>query len=162
MERHQFKVTINAPRERVWEVLWGDSTYPQWTTPFAEGSRVETDWKTGSKVLFLDGHGHGMVSMIAENIPNEVMSFRHLGTFNNGIEDMYEATRKGWTGAIEHYKLQSADGKTHLTIDQDLEGENKEQFLKIWPQALEKLKSISEQGDSKELISEGADEIRRH
>ena len=38
MERHQFKATINAPRERVWEILWGDETYPQWTSAFAEGS----------------------------------------------------------------------------------------------------------------------------
>ena len=87
MERHQFKTTINAPREKVWRTLWNDETYRQWTSAFAKGSRVETDWKTGSKVLFLDGKNRGMVSMIAENTPNEVMSFRHLGILKNGIEN---------------------------------------------------------------------------
>ena len=143
----------------MWEVLWGDATYPQWTAAFAEGSRVETNWKTGSKVLFLDGEGHGMVSMIAENIPNEVMSFRHLGIFNNGKEDMDVARKKGWTGAIEHYRLQSIDGKTKLTIDQDLEAESKDQFLDMWPKALEKLKEICE-GNSEELMEEGTRESR--
>lgn len=162
MERHQFKVTINAPRERVWEVLWGDATYPRWTAPFSEGSRAETDWKTGSKVLFLDGQGYGMVSMIAENIPNEVMSFRHLGTYNNGKEDMDEARKKGWTGAIEHYILQSIEGgKTLLTIDQDMEAENKAQFFEIWPKALEQLKEICEQNDTEELFATEASEARR-
>ena len=66
MERHQFKTTINAPREKVWQTLWNDETYRQWTSAFAKGSRVETDWKTGSKVPFLDGKNRGMVSMIAE------------------------------------------------------------------------------------------------
>jgi hypothetical protein len=34
MERHQFKTTINAPRERVCQIQRGDETYPQWTSVF--------------------------------------------------------------------------------------------------------------------------------
>ncbi len=52
MEKKQFKIKIAAPREKVWKILWGDNTYPAWTSAFAEGSRAETDWEEGSKVLF--------------------------------------------------------------------------------------------------------------
>ena len=155
MKRHQYKATIAAPREKVWQVLWGADTYPQWTAPFAEGSQVETDWKKGSKIIFLDGQGSGMISMIAENIPNEVMSFRHLGILNNGVEDLDEARKKGWSGAIENYTLKTVNGKTELTIDQDMVDEHEEHFTKTWPKAIERLKSLSEDRPLEELVAEG-------
>jgi uncharacterized protein YndB with AHSA1/START domain len=75
MEKLNFNIVINATPEKVWKVLWNDDTYRKWTSAFAEGSHAETDWKQGSKVLFLDGKGEGMVSKIAESRPNEFMSF---------------------------------------------------------------------------------------
>ena len=60
-----FKIEIDAPREKVWDVLLGEKTYPIWTQAFSENSQVETDWQKGSKALFLDGNGRGMVSRIA-------------------------------------------------------------------------------------------------
>ena len=81
MERKEFTIDINAPREKVWDVLWQDDSYRKWTSVFSEGSHAETDWKKGSKVLFLDGKGSGMIAKIAENIPNEYMSIQHLGIF---------------------------------------------------------------------------------
>ncbi len=69
MEKVQFKTTINAPREKVWQVLWNDATYREWTAAFQEGSYAETDWKKGSKVLFWMGNGSGMVSALLKIIP---------------------------------------------------------------------------------------------
>lgn len=154
MERHQFKTTINVPRERVWEILWGNETYPQWTSAFAEGSAAETDWKKGSKVLFLDGKGNGMISMIEESIPNEFMSFKHLGVIENGKENMDIAKEKGWQNAIENYTLKSVGNKTELTIDQDIEEEYKDYFLETWPKALEKLKALAESKTAEEVAGE--------
>lgn len=145
MERLQFKTTIDAARERVWEILWGDQTYPQWTSPFSEGSQVKTDWKKGSRVLFLDGQGEGMVSEIVEKVPNEFMSFRHIGVLKDGKEDFETARKKGWSGAMENYTLKTMNGKTEVTVDQDVEAEYNEYFLKAWPKALEKLKAIAEE-----------------
>ena len=88
MESMNFDISINAPREKVWNALWEDANYRNWTSAFAEGSCAETDnWKQGSKVLFGDGQGNGMVSMVEENRPNEYMSFKHLGELRDGVED---------------------------------------------------------------------------
>ena len=40
---------INAPKEKVWKVLWDDSSYRKWTSVFMEGSYVVPT--TGKKAL---------------------------------------------------------------------------------------------------------------
>lgn len=144
MERLQFKATINAPREKVWETLWGDETYSAWTSAFAEGSRAVTDWKKGSRVLFVDGKGDGMVSRVADSIPNEFMSFEHLGMIMDGVEDISSPKVKEWAGAMENYTLKSADNRTELLIDIDIAESHKDYFLEAWPKALDKLKELAE------------------
>jgi hypothetical protein len=66
MEKMKFQTLINASKEKLWDTLWSDESYRAWTSAFMEGSMAETDWKEGSKVLFLDGKGSGMVSRIAK------------------------------------------------------------------------------------------------
>jgi|SRR5437762_3182081 len=144
MEKQYFKVSIDAPREKVWDILWGNTSYPAWTSTFAEGSRVETDWKKGSKALFLDGKNEGMVSTIAENKPNEFMSIKHLGIVKGGVEDLDSEKTKEWAGALENYTLKTVNGKTELTVDMDMTNEFKDYFLKTWPKALEKVKELAE------------------
>jgi hypothetical protein len=144
MEKQVFNISINAPREKVWNVLWSKGSYEAWTAPFAEGSHAETDWKKGSKVLFLDAKGSGMVSTVTENIPNEYMSFEHLGEVRNGVEDLDSPNVKQWAGAHENYTLKTVNGKTELKIDMDVTDEFKEMFRTIWPKALDKIKELSE------------------
>jgi len=134
-------------------VLWGDATYPQWTAAFAEGSQVETDWKKGSKVLFTDGKGEGMVSVIDDARPNEFMSFKHLGMLKNGVEDLESAKKEGWSGALENYTLKTVKGKTELTVDQDIAESYKDTLMSAWPKAIEKLKALAE--DKTEAVLEG-------
>jgi hypothetical protein len=144
MEKLNFNILINAMPEKVWKVLWTDDTYRKWTSAFSESSSAETDWKQGSKVLFLDGEGRGMVSRIAENRPNEYMSFEHLGEVNNGIEDTTSEKVKGWAGTHENYTLKKVNGKTELIVDMDITDEFKEMFSKMWPVALDNVKRLSE------------------
>jgi len=144
MERKSFSISVNASREKMWDILWSDSSYRQWTSVFAEGSRAETDWKKGSKVLFLDGKGEGMVSKIVENIPNEYLSIEHLGEVKNGIEDTTSEKVKQWAGAMENYTLKEINGKTELNVDMDIAEEYKDYFLTTWPKALEKIKELAE------------------
>ncbi len=144
MEKLNFKAVINASPEKVWKVLWADDTYRKWTSAFAEGSYAETDWKKGSKVLFLDGEGRGMVSRIADNRPNEYMSIEHLGEVKDGVEDTSSEKVKDWAGAHENYTLKKVNGKTELIVDMDITEEFKEMFSKMWPVALDNVKRLSE------------------
>jgi hypothetical protein len=145
MEKQEFKIAIDAPREKVWKVLWTDDSYRAWTAPFSEGSHAVTDWKKGSKVLFLDGKGAGMVSTIDESIPNQYMSFKHLGVVKDGIEDTDSAEVKGWAGAHENYTLNDLQGKTELVVDMDINDEFKDYFSATFPKALQKVKELAEQ-----------------
>ena len=147
MEHMEFKITIDAPKEKVWYTLWNDTTYREWTAAFAEGSRAETDWKKGSKALFLDGKNSGMVSTIVENKPNEFMSIKHLGVVKDGVEDLTSAESRDWAGGLENYTLQTVQGKTELKIDMSAKGippEFLDYFDKTWPRALKKLKELAE------------------
>ena len=145
MEKLNFSIDINAPREKVWKTLWEDSSYRKWTSVFMEGSCVETEsWKEGSKVLFLDGKGSGMVSKVAVNKPNEYMSFEHLGEVKDGVEDTSSEKVKIWAGSKENYTLKDAGGKTELTVDMDITEDFKEFFINVWPKAMEQIKVLSE------------------
>ncbi|MEJ6979794.1 SRPBCC domain-containing protein [Pedobacter sp. P351] len=144
MEKQTFNILINASPEKVWDILLGESTYPQWTSVFAEGSSVETDWKEGSRALFLDGKGQGMVSVIAKNIPNKYLSIKHLGMIKDGVEDMESEEVKKWSGALENYTLKPLNGSTELIIEMDMAEEFKDYFLTTWPKALDKVKELAE------------------
>jgi uncharacterized protein YndB with AHSA1/START domain len=144
MEKLHFKTLINASREKVWSVLLDDATYREWTSAFMEGSYAVTDWQKGSKVLFLDGKGMGMVSRIEESIPNEFLSIEHLGEVKDGVEDTTSEKVKQWAGAHENYTLKEAEGKTELLIDCDMADEYIDMFKEMWPKALAKVKEIAE------------------
>ena len=144
MEKLQFKTSINAPREKVWETLWNDESYRAWTAVFSEGSSVKTDWKEGSKVLFVDGSDSGMVSRIAALRPNEFMSFEHLGEVRNGVEDTESEKVKKWAGSHENYTLSGSDGQTELLVELDMNDEFKSYFEDTFPKALEKVKELAE------------------
>ena len=147
----EFKITIRAPKDKVWNTLWDDASYKEWTSAFSggsgsEGSKAETDWKKGSKVLFVDGNG-GMVSMIAENIPNEFMSFKHLGIVKQGVEDLESDEARQWAGLFENYNLRTTNGGTELVVSMsgvEIPKEFEDYFRNAWPKALDKLKVLAE------------------
>jgi uncharacterized protein YndB with AHSA1/START domain len=153
MQKINFSTNINAPKEKVWEMLWNLDAYKAWTSAFAEGSYAKTDnWKEGSKVLFLDPKGSGMVSVVAVNKPNEYMSFKHLGEVKDGVEDTTSDRVKVWAGSTENYTLKGDNGTTTLSVDMDITDEFKEMFEKMWPNALEKVKALAE-GTAKTMIT---------
>jgi hypothetical protein len=145
MQTLNFTTTIQAPKEKLWQVLWDDATYRQWTNVFCEGSYAQTDnWKEGTKVLFLSPGGSGLVSTVAANRPNEFMSFKHLGEVKDGVEDTTSDRVKVWAGSFENYTLKEINGATEILVTIDITDDFKDYFLNIWPKALEALKNIAE------------------
>ena len=145
MQKQEFITSINAPREKVWNVLWGETTYPQWTKAFSENSQVTTDWQKGSRAFFHDGTGNGMVSRIEENIPNQFMSIQHLGEVKDGVEDTTSEKVQQWAGAFENYTLKDKDGGTELVVHMDINDEFAEMFAGMWPKALARVKELAEE-----------------
>ena len=139
MKTLKFVVKIQAPAAKVWEVLWNDDTYRKWTTVFHEGSHAVSDWKEGSKILFLGPNGDGMFSIIEKKTDNMLMVFKHLGELKNGIE-----TASDWGEARERYDLTEESGATELTVTLDSVEEFQDYFSDTFPKALDIIKQISE------------------
>ena len=112
METLNYEIHINAPIQKVWDLLWKPETYSIWTQFFTPGSQMKTDWEIGGKTYFVDQAGDGMVSTIESlNEPYEVV-FKHLGMIKNGVEDTETKEVKEWSGAEEKYFLRAIDDNT--------------------------------------------------
>lgn len=144
MKKMEFNIKIDASPEKVWNVIISKDTYPLWTAVFCEGSTVETDWKKGSKAVFSDGNGSGMVAEIAAHIPHEFLSIKHLGEISNGVEDTTSEKVKEWAGAHENYTLKVMDGQTHWKVEIDVTPDFIEYMGETWPKAQEKVKEMAE------------------
>jgi hypothetical protein len=120
MKRLRFTVRIYADKQKVWSVLWQESTYRRWTSAFDEGSHAVSDWKKGSRILFLNSKGDGMFSLIENNIPNAVMSFRHLGEVKDGIAQSTDESSNNWKGSLEIYMLTGSEKDTELDVEIDV------------------------------------------
>jgi uncharacterized protein YndB with AHSA1/START domain len=148
MEKLRQTILINAPRAHVWDVMLADDTYREWTSAFHPGSYYKGDWSEGSKILFLgpsEGAGEGgMVSRIRENRPHEFISVEHLGIVHDGVEDTESEAAKAWAPAFENYTFADSNGGTELTIEMDIQADQKENFEKLWADALARLKTIAE------------------
>lgn len=149
MTTQHYSIHINAPKERVWNVMLDQDTYREWTSVFNEGGRFEGSWDQGSKILFIGpdpetGKEGGMVSRIKENRPYEFISIEHLGIMKDGVEDITSEEAKKWAPAYENYTFTERDGVTEVSVDIDIAEEYADMFEEAWPKGLAKLKEISE------------------
>ena len=146
MKQINFSIKINATRADVWNVLWNEETYNKWTRVFGKTSYAVSDWKEGSKILFVDGDKNGMVSKIETLREDEFMSFMHLGELKNGVEDTTSEHAMRWNGSLENYTLTEEDGRTRLDVS--LQGNIPDEFMNFFdaafPKALEIVKQIAE------------------
>ena len=140
MNKLDFSIQINAPKEKVWDKLWSDAGYRKWTSVFMQGSYAESSWEEGSKIKFLAPDGGGMYGIIQKKIPLEAMVFEHKGEIKNGIEES-----KDWAGATEGYFLSEKNGGTELKVVLDANDEFKDYFSQTFPKALALVKQISEE-----------------
>jgi uncharacterized protein YndB with AHSA1/START domain len=138
MKKLVFNISIKAPREKVWSALWEDKSYREWTSVFTPESHALSDWKEGSKVLFLDGKGNGMSALIEKKIGNTEMVFKHISEIKNGKEHALKNT------GYESYFLSEKSGGTDLRVEVDIEPEWEEHMAALFPKALEGVKRIAE------------------
>ncbi len=144
MKKLHFSTSINAPAEKVWNVLFNDETYRIWTSVFCAGSHAVSDWKEGSKILFMAGDKGGMSSIIAKKDKPTFMSFKHMGEIKDGVELPIDEKTKLWSGAMENYSLREINGTTELTAEVELTKEHIGYFQEAFPKGLAKVKELSE------------------
>ncbi|KMQ52310.1 ATPase [Chitinispirillum alkaliphilum] len=138
-------IIISASKERVWEVLLGDKTYPQWASAFYPGTYAQTsDWREDSKVYFKTPEEDGMVSRIITHKPSEVISFIYLGSIKNGKEEYSAPEIKEWQGFKETYKVSQSGKFTELSIEQDITEDYFDSFSQMWEEGLARLKELCE------------------
>ncbi len=68
----------------------------------------------------------------------------HLGIVKNGVEDTESLEVEQWKGALENYTLTSTGENTELFVETDIAEEYLDEFQKIWPKALKKVKELAE------------------
>lgn len=139
MKTISFSININAPINRVWNAIWDDGNYREWTKYFYPGSFYESDWKVGGKTLFLGPDRSGMYATITKlEMPYEVI-FNHLGEVDKGVEVL-----KYDIDTFEKYLLSETDGVTTLTVSVDIPEEYEEDMDNGFKKGFEEIKRISE------------------
>jgi uncharacterized protein YndB with AHSA1/START domain len=143
MKDLQFGIDIAAPVARVWDCMFDPLAYRDWTRAFAEGSYFEGHWEAGRRLRFLDPRGFGMEAVVDESVKHEKLSLRLVGEIKDGrpVADSPLAHQP----AHERYVFRATPAGTHLAIHLQSWDERFTDFLQTtWPQALQRLKALSE------------------
>lgn len=139
-------ITLNAPPEKVWDVIVNNSINRVWYEAFhGGGTQTDTDWKVGSKAIFADNSKSGMISTVVANTPCEYLSVEYQGQLVQGKEDYTSSDAKAIKGGKETYHLSVANGSTKLSIESDTGEEFFEQMSRDWDDALSKIKDLAEE-----------------
>jgi len=151
MKKLQFKVSINAPVNKVYNFMLGiksKATYEQWAAVFNPTSTYEGSWEKGSKILFVgvdeQGEKGGMVSRIAVNIPNRFVSIQHYGLLQADKEITEGPEVEKWANGFENYTFEENNGTTTVTVDLDTTEDFVAYMNENYPKALDKLKELCE------------------
>jgi uncharacterized protein YndB with AHSA1/START domain len=146
METLSYETIIDAPLQKVWDILWNPQTYTQWTQYFGSGSVMKSDWKVGGKTYFVNAQGEGMVSTIDSlDEPNQII-FKHLGMVDkDGNEDTQSKEVMEWSGCFEKYILIDFGGKTKLHTEVQVEKEWEDHINTGFIKGLEVVKNLAEQ-----------------
>jgi hypothetical protein len=151
MKKLQFKESINAPATRVYDVMLGinsKSTYEQWTALFNPTSSYEGSWEKGNKILFIGvdekGEKGGMVSRIADIVPNRFVSIQHYGLVKGDQEITEGPEVEKWANGFENYTFEENNGTTTVTVDLDITEDFVSYMNEAYPKALDKLRELCE------------------
>lgn len=151
MKKLKFTISIQAPAKKVFDRMLGisnKSTYEQWTAIFNPTSTYEGNWNKGSKMLFTGtdekGERGGMISAIADNIPNQFISIRHYGLVKANEEITEGPEAEKWANGFENYTFSEYNGTTTVTVELDTSPDFWDYMQEAYPKALDKLKEICE------------------
>lgn len=145
MKLLEFKIDINASKEKVWNTMLQLETYKQWVGAGWPGSSYEGEWKQGQALRFgAPGQG-GTYAEVRELSPYKHVHLEHTAAINaDDSLDRDSEMAKGWVGTTESYIFTENNGKTTVTVQMKTNPDWQEMFDEGMPPALEKLKELCE------------------
>lgn len=150
METIQHSISINASKEKVWEILWTDKTLRDWANIIDEGTYLVGDLKEGNEVNFISGSNqdgdinYGVTSKVEKLTPGKYILFKHIADITVNKDGSIKKRDPQWTGGYESYELEENENKVKLTITDGVPTELVELFNKRLPEVLERIKTLSE------------------
>lgn len=148
MKKLNYSIAIHAKAEKVFTTMLNKPTYEKWTAAFNPGSTYEGGWNKGDKIYFIgfgeDGKKGGMVSRIAENIPNQFIAIQHYGILDGDTEITEGPLVDSWRDALENYTFSETNGVTTVLVETDMNEDYVDYFNDTWPKALKILKGLCE------------------
>jgi uncharacterized protein YndB with AHSA1/START domain len=106
----EYKTTIQASKEKVWEAL----TNPEIVKQYFFGTELISSWEVGSDIIYQgewDGKKYKDGGKILEYIHNQKLAYSYLSSWSN-MEDSPENYL--WIG----FEVKTVQDKTELTITQ--------------------------------------------
>ena len=145
MKKLEFKIEIATDRQKVWNTMLNPKTYKEWVSASWPGSSYEGIWKQGENLKFVSPSQGGTMATIVELRPYEFILAKHIAVIDaGGNEDRSSELAKGWIGTTESYTFTEKNGKTEVKIEINTYPDWEKMFKDGWPNALKKLKEISE------------------
>ncbi|GHB53944.1 SRPBCC domain-containing protein [Persicitalea jodogahamensis] len=138
-------VEIAASREKVWEILTDERFTPRWYGEFSFGARPKTNWEEGSKVLFTDVSGGGLVGEVLVNEPPLMLSIEYQGVVFGGEEDYTSEEAMSVKGGKETYLLTHKEGATELSVEVEMAEDSFDSMTLAWKRAMAKIKTLAEE-----------------
>lgn len=137
-------IEINAPAEKIWDVLLQDEYNRIWFADFNPGTFAESDWQEGSKAVFKDDSGSGIIGTIVANQFGKILSIEYTGILKTNEEDYDSKEAQSVQGGREIYRLSEKNDATQLEIEVDMGEEMYEMMDGAWDKALLKIKGLAE------------------
>ena len=134
-----YKIHIDAPADKVWEVLFTQNSERHWPSALNEGTYFEGNWKLGSTMKFLDRENNGMYNLVIKNIAGKELAMKHLGWILDGT-----LSPQDWEDSTLTYFLEPSEHGTILHAEVNSLDEFVDFFDSKYPQNFEKIKMLSE------------------
>lgn len=154
MKKLEFKIDIATNRQKVWDTMFNPKTYKEWVNASWPGAYYEGNWKQGENLRFISPGQGGTLATLVELRPYEFILAKHIAVISSdGTEDRDSDLAKGWIGTTESYTFTEKNarlndpvgqGKTQIKVEINTKPDWEKMFSDGWPNALKKLKEISE------------------
>lgn len=146
MKTLTYSITIDKPREVVFQTMTDNSLFPEWAKAWGEGMICAGEWKEGEHISFFDQTQGGTKAFIEELVVNEFIKTKHVAMVNpkNHEVELTDEMMRKWIGSREDYYFREKSEKETILEFVMITDESFEKMMEAWPEALQFLKDICE------------------